>query len=176
MQKRPFALLEVVIALAILALSAPLLVKWPFQRARQEKRFLATLKGQRYSTLVFPLIVKHLTTRHPKWDFPNEPEAKETTHSLSKDLPPAFEEDLSQIRDFFPCPDSAHYHLYYHHGTKKTSLPLEKKNVVKLWCVICLTDSCQFKKRTLFTRSKDLFKFPFVIRRQLSKENKDLKE
>ena len=124
MQKRPFALFEVVIALAILALSAPLLVKWPFQRAHQEKKILTTLKGQRYSTLVFPLIVKHLTTCHPKWDFPNEPEAKEKTHSLARGLPQAFEDDLSQIRAFFPGPDSAHYHLYDHHGTKNSSLPL----------------------------------------------------
>lgn len=133
MQKRPFVLLEVLIAIAILSMTLAPLIGSPFLLLKKQRQTLIELTEYRHAPIVFYRLLKGWKQLHPKWDFPKLGDV------TPKALPFTYSFDVTGLDTFN---EPFHYHLYYH----ERGIKIKDLNLCMLYCAICFKKKCRFEK------------------------------
>lgn len=143
--KRPFLLIEVFIAIALLTLCAFPIISSSLRSFTFQKEHLIELELERQAELYFYQVLKE---RASALDFDTIP-SKRVTWTSFKEL----ELSLGEIkRTYYP-----HYHLYYSSNSKS-------KTHKKIWCLICFPttrDHCP----------KLPYKFAFLVKKVAEKSS-----
>lgn len=147
MKKRPFVLLEVLLAIAILALAFVPLAGSPFLMFKKQRDELITLELEREAEVIFYNLLKNFRRYHPDWGF-------ETKHSKSFE----WKEPVTiDVQGLGRATYKVHYHLS-HRRDKKSHL------LYKLWCNICFEvpkKDCKVSRQ----KGKQPHTFNFVVKR-----------
>jgi len=138
-QRRPFILIEVFIAIALLTLCAFPLIGFSLKMYRYQKEQLLMLELERQAELYFYQILKEKISN---LDF-NKVSAKHVLWTFSKELEILFE---GEKQVYYP-----HYHLYHAPNIKSKT----HKNI---WCEICFP-------RKQIGCSKNRYKFAFLAKK-----------
>lgn len=138
-KKRPFVLIEVFIAIALLTLSAFPLIGSSIHSYRKQKELLLSLELEREAELYFYQILKEKVKELSYDAIP--------TQTAFRTLFPELELSLGAIKEVY----HPHYHLYYKASSKS-------KTDKTVWCKICFPkdkNSCPEKS----------YKFAFLVRK-----------
>ncbi len=123
MEKRPFLLLEILLAISLVLLCIGPLVKGPFSLCKEGKKELIKLELERFADEKYLFVREHLSDH--KWNEIGRAWTK--TYPL---LPVTI--DLGEMGRFtYPV----HYHLWHKIPKKTESSPLRT-----LWCKICFEE------------------------------------
>jgi hypothetical protein len=136
MKRKPFILLEILLAIALLSLCLTPIIGSPLRLFKKQKTQLIQLSQERFAPIVFYEILKTFKARHPKWNFSTRGKSK----SEKRPLPVDFSFSVEGLKNPI-CPN--HYHLYYHNTT-----PIEDLKLCILYCNICFQYDCPFSKST----------------------------
>lgn len=134
MHKRPFILMELMIALSLLSIAFLPLLGTPFFYLKKHKKNLLELELERESEEIFYEILTDFRKNFPEWNFCEE------YNTSKKLLPRKITIDGLDLITVFP-----HYHIYHHkpHDANIDSYPLH--------CTICFNlsndTSCPFVKQ-----------------------------
>ena len=137
MKKRPFILVELMIAIAILSLCAIPLMGYPYFSYRRERKLLLEIELQRQAEILFFDLLKDLPCTWEELEFNTRKETKLNLIKLEV-------EGLGSIK-IHP-----HYRLYVHPNAKDTKI---NQGIAKVWCTFCLDeskDSCEKKNSYTF--------------------------
>lgn len=138
-QKRPFILIEVFIAIALLTLSAFPLIGSSIHSYRRQKEYLLLLELERQAELYFYQVLKE---KIKELDYDSIP-TQTTSWKPFKEL----ELSIGEIKAvYYP-----HYHLYYNSQSKSET---DKK----VWCKICFPTNKN-------TCSEEPYKFAFLVKK-----------
>lgn len=136
MQKRPFVLLEVLIALAILSLVLVPLISSPLRLFKKRQGALVELAQKRQAAVIFYRLLQKFKTNHPEWKFSSVGPAKD--EKLPLPFPFEFEiEKIGKITGPF------HYHLCYN---KRIPGDIWNLNQCILYCTVCFKKECNFNR------------------------------
>ena len=133
MKKRPFILIELLLAITFLSVALLPLIGGPFLYLNKHKKNLLELELERESEGIFYDILIDFRTSFPQWKF-------DENYNVTNKLPP--KEIL--IGGLSPITVFPHYHIYHHkpHDSNINSYPLH--------CTICFNfsekEKCHFKK------------------------------
>ncbi len=150
-KKRPIILLELLVAIAILALSFIPIAGAPFLYLKKQKEKLLELELERESEVIFYELLKDFREHHPGWNFSGTSKVK---HEL---LPRTVALEGWDNIEIYP-----HYHLYYY----KNGGIGDDENCYHLRCNICLSPhekgKCHFKRKNAKTERS----FSVVVKKE----------
>ena len=151
MKKRPFILLELLLAIAILAIAFIPLAGTPFLYFKKQREKLLEVELQRQAELIFYDLLKDFKQKNPEWKFDKRYDEHKGKGKVLIDI-----EGLGQSSHPY------HYHLY------QRSTSTTPSSCYKLWCKICFekpNELCTVK----WNKPDKAYTFNLVVKKQAKK-------